>query len=95
LAGKSAIHGWGAFTKVPASASDMLVEYMGELLRRPVADARERRTYDRLVGAGTYVFGLSDELVVDATRKGEPTISLWLHSCVQPCSLGVAYHGAR
>ncbi len=48
----------------------MLVEYMGELLRRPVADARERRTYDRLVGAGTYVFGLSDDLVVDATRKG-------------------------
>ena len=70
-AGKSAIHGWGAFTKVPAAASDMLVEYMGELLRRPVADARERSTYDRLVGAGTYVFGLSDELVVDATRKGE------------------------
>lgn len=48
----------------------MLIEYMGELVRRPVADARERRIYDCLVGAGTYVFGLSDELVVDATRKG-------------------------
>lgn len=69
-AGKSAIHGWGAFTKAPAAAGDMLVEYMGELVRRPVADARERRIYDILVGAGTYVFGLSDELVVDATRKG-------------------------
>ncbi|CAL8470279.1 g9821 [Coccomyxa elongata] len=78
--GKSAIHGWGAFTKVPASASDMLIEYMGELVRRPVADARERRIYDCLVGAGTYVFGLSDELVVDATRKGNMA-HLLNHSC--------------
>ncbi|BDA44310.1 probable histone-lysine N-methyltransferase TRX1 [Coccomyxa sp. Obi] len=78
--GKSAIHGWGAFTKVPAAASDMLIEYMGELVRRPVADARERRIYDCLVGAGTYVFGLSDELVVDATRKGNMA-HLLNHSC--------------
>jgi hypothetical protein len=70
-AGKSAIHGWGAFTKRPHAASDMLIEYMGELVRRPVADARERRVYDTLVGAGTYVFGLTDELVVDATRQGD------------------------
>ena len=29
---------------------------------------RERRDYDEKVGAGTYVFGLSDGLCVDATR---------------------------
>lgn len=79
-AGKSAIHGWGAFTKQPCAASDMVIEYMGELVRRPVADARERRIYDTLVGAGTYVFGLSDELVVDATRKGEAAMILILPS---------------
>ena len=33
-----------------------------------MVDVRERRDYDEKVGAGTYVFGLSDGLCVDATR---------------------------
>ena len=49
----------------------MLIEYAGELVRRSVADARERRCYDKLVGAGTYVFGLNEDVCVDATRAGE------------------------
>ena len=49
----------------------MLIEYAGEVVRRTVADARERRCYDKLVGAGTYVFGLNEELCVDATQAGE------------------------
>ena len=50
----------------------MLIEYAGELVRRSVADTRERRSYDKLVGAGTYVFGLNDDVCVDATRAGTP-----------------------
>ncbi len=56
----------------------MLIEYAGELVRRSVADTRERRCYDKLVGAGTYVFGLNDDVCVDATRAGTP---------FQPCTL--------
>ena len=39
-------------------------------MRRSVADARERAAYDKLVGAGTYVFGLGPDACVDATRAG-------------------------
>lgn len=68
--GKSAIHGLGAFCKVPHKAGDMIIEYVGELVRPPVADARERKVYDTLVGAGTYVFALNEEFCVDATSQG-------------------------
>lgn len=68
--GKSAIHGLGAFCKVAHKAGDMLTEYVGELVRPPVADARERKVYDRMVGSGTYVFALNEEFCVDATRQG-------------------------
>ena len=71
-AGKSAIHGWGAFAKTVHAAGDMVVEYCGDLVRPTVADVRERRQYDTLVGAGTYIFRLSQDAHVDATRRGEP-----------------------
>jgi len=48
----------------------MVIEYVGELVRPAVADARERRCYDSLVGAGTYVFRLNAARGVDATRAG-------------------------
>jgi len=51
-AGKSAIHGWGAFAKVPHRAGDMVVEYAGSLVRPCVADTLERRHYNKVVGAG-------------------------------------------
>ena len=62
----------------------MLIEYAGELVRRSVADARERRCYDKLVGAGTYVFGLNEELCVDATQAGEITVAV---CCTFDCCL--------
>jgi hypothetical protein len=51
-AGKSAIHGWGAFAKAPHRAGDMVVEYAGSLVRPSVADTLERRHYNKFVGAG-------------------------------------------
>lgn len=50
--GKSAIHGLGVFAKVPHRAGDMIVEYIGHLVRPRVADILEARTYNQLVGAG-------------------------------------------
>jgi len=82
--GKSAIHGWGAFTKAPHAAGQMVIEYCGELLRPAVSDARERRSYDALVGAGTYIFRRDESGVVDATRAGNMA-HLINHSCAPNC----------
>ena len=94
--GKSAIHGWGAFTKVLHRAGDMVIEYAGELVRPSVAELRERTCYDALVGAGTYVFRMDDSSVVDATRAGNMA-HLINHSCSPNCysrlvSVGGAQH---
>ncbi|XP_024377604.1 uncharacterized protein [Physcomitrium patens] len=82
--GKSAIHGMGVFTKQVHYANDMIIEYAGEVVRPVIADIRERRCYDSLVGAGTYMFRIDDERVVDATHAG--TIAhLINHSCEPNC----------
>ncbi|GLI69245.1 hypothetical protein VaNZ11_013821 [Volvox africanus] len=83
-AGKSAIHGWGAFAKVPHRRGDMLIEYVGELIRPSVSDVREKRVYDKLVGCGTYIFTLNEEQHIDATRAGNMA-HLLNHSCNPNC----------
>lgn len=82
--GKSAIHGMGVFTKQMHHANDMVIEYAGEVVRPIVADIRERRCYDSLVGAGTYMFRIDDERVVDATHAGS-IAHLINHSCEPNC----------
>ncbi|KAM0907328.1 hypothetical protein ACQ4PT_016201 [Festuca glaucescens] len=47
--GKSRIHGFGVFAKVAHKAGDMMIEYIGELVRPPISDIRERRIYNSLV----------------------------------------------
>ena len=46
----------------------MVTEFHGELLRRTVADARERRY--RAEGRDCYLFNLDGDLVLDATHRG-------------------------
>ncbi|KAK9809202.1 hypothetical protein WJX72_011258 [[Myrmecia] bisecta] len=82
--GKSDIHGWGAFSKRALAKGDMVLEYVGELVRPSIADAREKRLYNSMVGAGTYVFRMSDAECVDATRKGN-LAHLLNHSCDPNC----------
>nr|CAB3452951.1 unnamed protein product [Digitaria exilis] len=79
-AGKSRIHGFGVFAKAAHKAGDMMIEYIGEIVRPPVSDIRERRIYNSLVGAGTYMFRIDDERVIDATRAGS-IAHLINHSC--------------
>ena len=52
--GKSAIHGWGVFTKVPHRKNHLVIEYVGEVVRPSVADMRECHSYNKLVGAGVF-----------------------------------------
>ena len=84
LFGKSAIHGMGVFTKQVHHANDMIIEYAGEVVRPVIADIRERRCYDSLVGAGTYMFRIDDERVIDATHAGS-IAHLINHSCEPNC----------
>ncbi len=62
----------------------MVIEYAGEMVRQSVADRREAGSYNQLVGAGTYVFSLNDDFMVDATKAGNMA-HLLNHSCQPNC----------
>ncbi|XP_028759661.1 histone-lysine N-methyltransferase ATX2 [Neltuma alba] len=82
--GKSRIHGFGIFAKHPYKGGDMVIEYTGELVRPSIADRREHFIYNSMVGAGTYMFRIDDERVIDATRAGS-IAHLINHSCAPNC----------
>lgn len=48
---------------------DMVIEYVGELIRQTVADRREK-AYERSGIGSSYLFRVDEDLVVDATKKG-------------------------
>jgi hypothetical protein len=76
---KSRIHGMGLYSLEDIPAGEFLIEYVGEVIRRPVSDVRER-AYEQQGMGDSYLFRLTADLVVDATRKG--SIARFInHSC--------------
>lgn len=67
--GKSRIHDWGLFAMEAIPVNDMVIEYVGEVIRAAVADKREKH-YERIGIGSSYLFRIDDESVVDATLKG-------------------------
>ncbi|PHU23731.1 Histone-lysine N-methyltransferase ATX3 [Capsicum chinense] len=80
--GKSGIHGWGLFAKRKLQEGEMVAEYVGERIRGSVADLREHRYSSQ--GKHCYFFRINDEVVIDATMKGN-IARLINHSCMPNC----------
>jgi len=83
-AGRSSIHGWGAFARTSHKTGDFVVEYVGELVRTTVANKREAVEYGSKVGIGTYIFALDQNTTIDATKSGNMA-QLLNHSCDPNC----------
>ncbi|KAL1922475.1 uncharacterized protein VTP21DRAFT_10014 [Calcarisporiella thermophila] len=81
--GKSRIHDWGLFAMEPIDANDMVIEYVGEIVRLKVAEHREK-LYEAMGIGSSYLFRVDDEVVIDATKRGN--IARFInHSCAPNC----------
>ncbi|XP_041982992.1 histone-lysine N-methyltransferase trithorax isoform X2 [Aricia agestis] len=98
---RSHIHGRGLFCKRDIEEGDMVIEYAGEVIRAALADLREK-LYEAgggggggRRGGGCYMFRIDDNLVVDATLKGNAARFI-NHSCDPNCySRVVDIHGHK
>ena len=55
--GKSAIHDWGLFAMENIGADEMVIEYVGDVIRPVLADDRERR-YEKQVSSNINITGV-------------------------------------
>ncbi|KAK9369091.1 hypothetical protein V1509DRAFT_621097 [Lipomyces kononenkoae] len=78
---RSAIHNWGLYAMENIPANDMIIEYVGEVVRQPVADMRERRYLKNGIGS-SYLFRIDESTVVDATKRGG--IARFINHCCTP-----------
>jgi len=81
---RSPIHDWGLYALEKISRGEMVIEYVGEVIRAQVAEKREQ-TYERQGIGSSYLFRIDEELVVDATKKGNLGLvvfcTAWAISC--------------
>ncbi|EDO18588.1 hypothetical protein Kpol_1048p18 [Vanderwaltozyma polyspora DSM 70294] len=78
---RSAIHNWGLYALEPIAAKEMIIEYVGERIRQPVAEMRERRYIKNGIGS-SYLFRVDENTVIDATKRGG--IARFINHCCDP-----------
>lgn len=83
---KSPIHDWGLVALEPIAADEMVIEYVGEMIRQVIADTRERNYEERGIGS-SYMFRLDEETIIDATIKGN--FARFINHCCEVCYLVV------
>ena len=66
---KSGIHDWGLFALEPIAAEEMVIEYVGQIVRQSIADQREK-SYEACGIGSSYLFRVDMEYVIDATKCG-------------------------
>jgi SET domain-containing protein len=64
---RSSIHNFGLFANEHIQANEMVIEYIGEMIRERVADVREIRYQ---MDGGSYMFRIDKRFIADATHKG-------------------------
>jgi hypothetical protein len=65
----SPIHDWGLFSMEPIEANEIVIEYVGELIRQKVADHREKKYEAQGIGS-SYLFRIDADTIIDATKIG-------------------------
>jgi [histone H3]-lysine4 N-trimethyltransferase SETD1 len=63
----------------PIQAHEMVIEYIGEIVRSAVGDLREAR-YERQGMGSSYMFRINDQYIIDATKNGNRARFI-NHSC--------------
>ncbi|KAK0095871.1 hypothetical protein PV326_007174 [Microctonus aethiopoides] len=80
---KSGIHDWGLFAMEPIAADEMVIEYVGQMIRPIVADLRESQ-YEATGIGSSYLFRIDLEAIIDATKCGN--LARFInHSCNPNC----------
>ncbi|KAJ6633317.1 Histone-lysine N-methyltransferase SETD1 [Pseudolycoriella hygida] len=81
--GKSSIHDWGLFAMEPIAADEMVIEYVGQMIRPVIADLRETK-YEAIGIGSSYLFRVDLETIIDATKCGN--LARFInHSCNPNC----------
>ncbi|KAG2237087.1 hypothetical protein INT48_004588, partial [Thamnidium elegans] len=81
---KSPIHDWGLYAEEHIDVNDMVIEYVGEMIRQQVAEEREKQ-YERCGIGSSYLFRVDDDTVIDATKCGN--VARFINHCCSPnCS---------
>ncbi|KAM7018090.1 histone-lysine N-methyltransferase SETD1B-A-like [Tautogolabrus adspersus] len=80
---RSHIHDWGLFAMEPIAADEMVIEYVGQIVRQVIADMREQRYEEEGIGS-SYLFRVDQDTIIDATKCGN--LARFInHSCNPNC----------
>jgi len=80
LLARSKIAGLGLYAARDLERGQMIIEYIGEVIRANLTDIREKRYEDQ--NRGIYMFRLDDDRVVDATLTGG--VARYINHCCEP-----------